>query len=134
MDGAGKFKELEAPKNQEEIALVEENEKKKSGFAWILVLLLLASSIILGWMCSSWLVFIGLVVSGIIVAWWAANKDAKVDEMNKEIRNENKKRRQELAQGLFSDLSAVEGAQLETKEDAKDTKSSGNDDYLDSIV
>ena len=134
MDGAGKFKELEAPKNQEEIALVEENEKKKSGFAWILVLLLLASSIILGWMCSSWLVFIGLVVSGIIVACWAANKDAKVDDMNKEVRNENKKRRQELAQGLLSDLSAVEGPQLKTKEDAIDTKSLGNDDYLDSIV
>ena len=52
----------------------------------------------------------------------------------KEIRNENKKRRQELAQGLLSDLSAVEGPQLKTKEDAIDTKSLGNDDYLDSIV
>lgn len=136
MDGGGRFKELEAPQNKEEIALVEENEKKKSGFAWILVLLLLASSIVLGWICGSWLVFLGLVALGIIVAYLAANKDAKVDNMNKEVKNENKKRRQELAQGLLSDWGDNKKSQLSTNkiDEIGGTKTSGNDDYLDSIV
>lgn len=136
MDGGGRFQELEAPKNEEEMAIVEENEKKKSDIAWIIVLLLLASSIVLGWICSSWLVFLGLAALGIIVGGWALNKDAKVDKLNKEVRNENKKRRQELAQGLLSNWPVDEGSQLRTNNnnDKQEIKTNGNDDYLDSIV
>lgn len=137
MDGGGKFKELEAPKNKEEMAEVEENEKKKTGCAMSsIVLLLFASSIILGWMCSSWLLFLGIAAIGLGVLIWAINKDSKVDELNNEVRNENKKRRQELAQGLLSDWSEDKGAQLRTNkiDDVKETKTSVNDDYLDSIV
>lgn len=137
MDGRGKLKELEAPQNKEEKAEVEENEKKKTGCAWYgTVLALWASSIVLGWIYGSWLLFLGLAILGIIVAVVAANKDGKVDDLNEEVRNENKKRRQELAQGLLKDRFDGKRAQLKNNKSDKvnETKTSGNDDYLDSIV
>lgn len=136
MDGGGRLQELEAPKNEEEIAIVKENEKSKSSGSWVIVLLMWASSIVLGWICSSWLVFLGLAILGFVVAGWALSKDVKVDELNKEVRNENKKRRQELAQGLLSNWPVDDGSQLRTKnnDDKQEIKANGNDDYLDSIL
>lgn len=136
MDGGGRFKEIEAPKNEKEIAEVEENEKKKTSGIWVIVLFLLVSSIILGWICSSWLVFLGLAALGVVISIWASNKDEKVDKLNKEVRNENQKRRQELAQGLLSDWPVNKNTQLNSnkREDKKELKVSENDDYLDSII
>ena len=137
MDERGKLLELEAPKNKEEIAIVKENEKKKASDGWsLIVLLLFVLSIILGWICSSWLVFLGIAALGIIVLSWVINKDGKVDDLNKEVRNENKKRRQEIAQGLLNDFPVDKESQFVKykNDDMKETKTSGNDDYLDSIV
>lgn len=137
MDGRGRFQELEAPKNEEEIAIVEENEKMKTRDGWsLIVLLLFALSIILGWALGSWLVFLGIAALGIIVMVWISNKNEKVDNLNKEVRNENKKRRQELAQGLLSNWPENKAPQFRTNNNdkIKETKSTGNDDYLDSIV
>lgn len=136
MDERGRLQELEAPKNEEEIAIVEENEKNKSSGLWVLVLLLWALSIVLGWIYSSWLVFLGLAIFGFVVAGWAAKKDEKVDNLNKEVRNENMKRRQEMAQSFLSNWSEDKESQLGRNKDdeIRETKTTGNDDYLDSIV
>lgn len=137
MDGGGRFKELEAPKNKEEIAIVKENEKQRTGGVMSgISILVLISSIIAGWICGSWLVFLGIAAVGIMIMILAINNDSKVDNLNKEVKNEYKKRRQELAQGLLSDWSNNKGVQSRTnkKEEIKETKTLENDDYLDSIV
>ena len=136
MDAEGKSKELEAPKNIEEFAEVEKNEKKKTGCVIdSIILLLFASSIILGWICGSWLLFLGLAAISIILLFWAANKDGKVNDLNEEIKNENKKRRQEMAQGLLGDFTSDIKPQVENKkENVGSAKPSGSDDYLDSII
>lgn len=138
MDGGGNYKELESPENEEELAIVEENEKKKTSWAWgCIILFVWASGGILGLMCDSWLVFFVLAVLGFVMAYWAGNKDEKVDKLNMEVRNENKKQRQEMAQGLLSNWSADNGSQKKSSEnndDKQEIRTNGNDDYLDSIV
>ena len=139
MDGGGRHKEIEAPKDEEEMAVIEENEKKKTGCLWnAIILLLLVSSVIAGWMCGSWLIFLGIAALGLGVAYMAFHNDEKVDNLNKEVRNENKKRRQELAHGFLNNLpEGGKSKQLKMNkknENVKETKEIVNDDYLDSIV
>ena len=137
LDERGESQELEAPQNAEEMAIIEENEKKKTGCVTAgIVLLLFALSVILGWIYGSWLVFFGLAAISVMVFCWSINKEIKVDDLNKEVKNENKKRRQELAQGLLSRWFVDKESQLRInkKDDIIETKVLENDDYIDSII
>jgi Zn-finger nucleic acid-binding protein len=137
MDGGGNFIELESPENEEELAIIEENEKKKTSWVWgCMIFLVWAAGGFLGSMFDSWLVFFVFAAVGFVMAYWSGSKDEKVDELNMEVRNENKKQRQEKAQGLLSNWSAGNGVQKTSNEnsDKRETETSGNDDYLDSIL
>ena len=61
--------------------------------------------------------FLGLAIFGFVVAGWAAKKDEKVDNLNKEVRNENMKRRKEMAQGFIGNWSEDKESQLRRNKD-----------------